>query len=73
MNKKLYDAMRAAQVLIPAFVGFFGVLDSVFGWGLIGKAEALRDGLVALIGAIVSYASTEYFKDKEIVPKEREE
>ena len=69
MSNKMHDTLRMLQWLIPALVTFFGVLDTVFGWGLIGKAETIANGLVALIGAIAQHSSAEYFSTKTIITK----
>lgn len=72
MNDKFHDLLRLLQWLIPALVTFFGVLDGVFNWGVIGTVETIASAVVALIGTIAQHSSKSYFADKDIVGKEAE-
>ena len=67
MSSKAHDILRTLQWLIPALVTFFGVLDKVFGWGLIGTVETIASALVTLIGTIAQHSSATYFKDKVVI------
>lgn len=70
MNEKLYKILRTAQWLIPALITFYGVLDGVFGCGLLGPVETIASAFVALIGTILQHDSKVYFAGKQIIDKE---
>ena len=69
MSDKMHDILRTLQWLIPAVVTLYGVLDKVFGWGMIGDVETIASAIVAFIGAIAEHSSKTYFRTKTIVDK----
>lgn len=69
MSKKWHDILRTLQWIIPAAITFFGALDKVFAWGLLGYVETIGSALVAFIGIIAQHSSSTYFETKSIVTK----
>lgn len=69
MSDKMHNLLRTLQWLIPAVVTLYGVFDSVFGWGLIGKVETIASAVVAFIGVIAQHSSAVFFSTKDIVTK----
>ena len=70
MNKKLHDAIRTCQWLIPALLGFFGVLDEVFEWGVLDPVNKIAMAFVAFIGIVAQNSSRAFFGENVIKPKE---
>lgn len=69
MSDKMHDLLRTLQWLIPAVITLFGVIDKVFGWGLIGMVETIGSAVVSFIGVIAQHSSAEYFSTKTIITK----
>lgn len=69
MKKKVFDACRILQWLIPALLGLYCVLDEVLGIGISMQVSMVTAEVVALLGVILQHESDNYFKDKDIVTK----
>ena len=69
MSDKMHNMLRTLQWLIPALVTLYGVIDKVFGWGIIGNVETIASALVTFIGAIAEHSSKVFFDTRTIVDK----
>lgn len=69
MSGKMHDFLRTLQWLIPAIITLYGVIDKVFGFGLIGAVETIGSAIVAFIGVIAQHSSATFFSTKSIVGK----
>lgn len=69
MNDKMHNLLRTLQWLIPALVTLYGVVDRVFGWGLIGDVETIASGVLTFIGIVAQNSSKTFFSTKSIVDK----
>ena len=69
-NQIIHDVLRTLQWLLPALVTFYGVLDEVFGWGLMDPISRIVTALVALIGVIAQHGSKVYFEKHVVHPVE---
>lgn len=67
MSDKLHDILRTLQWLVPDLFAFFGVLDKVFGWGLVDTVGIIVSAFVGLLGSIAQHSSKTYFDTHDIV------
>lgn len=72
INEKTHKILRTLQWLIPDLLAFYGILDGIFGWGLVDTVETVVFAFVGLLGNIAQHSSDTYFKGKEIVDKTEE-
>lgn len=72
INEKMHKILRTLQWLIPDLLAFYGILDGVFGWGLMDTVETVVFAFVGLLGNIAQHSSNTYFETKEIVDKTEE-
>lgn len=72
ISDKMHKILRTLQWLIPDLLAFYGILDGVFGWGLMDTVETVVFAFVGLLGNIAQHSSNTYFETKEIVDKEKE-
>lgn len=69
LSNKMHDILRTLQWLIPDLFAFYGVLDKVFGWGMVDTIEILVSALVGLLGSIAQHSSKTYFDTRDIVDR----
>ena len=70
MHKKLYDALRIAQIVIPALGTLYAALANPWGWAYAEQVVATCGAVTAFIGVILKEASNRFFDDHIIQPKE---
>ena len=69
LSKKAHDILRTLQWLIPDLFAFYGILDKVFGWGMVDTIEIIVSAFVGLLGNIAQHSSDTYFDTRDIVDK----
>ena len=69
ISDKAHKILRTLQWIIPDLFAFYGVLDGVFGWGLVDTVETVVFAFVGLLGNIAQHSSKTYFDTKTIVDK----
>ena len=67
MHKKIYDALRIAQIVIPALGTLYAALANPWGWAYAEQVVASCGAVTAFIGVLLKIASNKYFADKEII------
>lgn len=72
ISDKAHKILRTLQWLIPDLFAFYGVLDKVFGWGLVDTVGIIVSAFVGLLGSIAQHSSKTYFETKEIIEKTEE-
>ena len=74
MDSKTYNTLKfIAQIILPAAAALYGTLAGI--WGL-PYGEAIVATIAAVdtfMGAVLLIDSKNYFKDKVIVPDQKEE
>lgn len=67
MSDNLFKKLRKLQYLIPYLYAFYGVLDSVFGWGYAKPVGTIVSALIGLLGNILQLSSDKFFQTHEII------
>lgn len=67
MNKKIFDALRILQIVIPALGALYAALAGTWGFLYAEQIGATCAAITAFMGVILKIDSASFFKDKEIV------
>jgi len=70
MGKKLFDALRIAQIVIPALGVLYEAIAAAWGFPGAEPVMVTCGALAAFIGTILKIDSTAFFDGKEIVEVE---
>lgn len=67
MNKKLFDALRILQIIIPALGALYAALAGAWILPYAEEIGVTCAALTAFIGVLLKIDSKSFFSDKEIV------
>ena len=67
MSKKIFDALRIAQIVIPALGTLYAALAAAWGFPFSEQIVATCAALTAFIGVLLKIQSDSFFSDKKIV------
>lgn len=70
MSKNLFDALRIAQIIIPALGTLYAALALAWGWGYSEPIVSTCAALTTFIGVLLKIQSNAFFSNKEIVEVE---
>ena len=63
MSKKLFDALRIAQIIIPALGTLYAALALAWGWGYSEPIVSTCAALTAFIGVLLKIQSDAFFSN----------